>query len=79
MKLFNTLLLTSCCLILIACGDKSVDSLAADSLKLSKTKQPKMTNPFANQLDALEKAKNLEGQMNKAVQDKLKAIDEMSK
>lgn len=32
-------------------------------------------NPLAHQVEALEKAKNLESDMQKAVDDKLKAID----
>ena len=49
---------------------------ACEKDKPEATASSPSTNPLAHQVEALEKAKNLEGDMQKAVDDKLKAIDE---
>ncbi len=55
----------TCLILLSACSD--------DSTPPAK-KSTKASNPLSHQVDALNKAKNLEAEMNKAVQERLKGI-----
>jgi thiamine biosynthesis lipoprotein ApbE len=61
-------LLSFLSLILTGCGDTT-------STTASSTETKERTNPLAGQMDALKKAKNLEAEMQKSVEDRLKAID----
>ena len=53
------------------CGDTPPTSTPSDT----PTSTTERSNPLQKQMDALQKAKNLEAEMNKSVQDRLKAID----
>ena len=55
---------------LVSCNDTSPPSVTETKVR---------TNPLQGQMDALQKAKNLEAEMQKSVEDRLKAIDGQSK
>jgi len=57
-------------LILMGCNETSKPSIAEKKVRV---------NPLQGQVDALNKAKNLEAEMQKSVEDRLKAIDGQSK
>ncbi len=68
MKLVSTLLLTlSSFTFLIGCGEETVSSSSVNNTKGS--------DILSHQMKALEKAKNLEAELNKSVKDRLKSID----
>jgi len=56
---------------LSGCGDTPPTSTPSDTT----TSMTERSNPLQKQMDALQKAKNLEAEMNKSVEDRLKAID----
>lgn len=51
---------------------------ACEEGKLDTSSIPKITNPLAGHAEALEKAKNLEAEMKKALDDRMNAIDAQS-
>lgn len=59
---------------LSGCGDTPPTSTPSSDTT-SSTSTTERSNPLQKQMDALQKAKNLESEMNKSVQDRLKAID----
>ncbi len=66
---YKILTLTFLSLILASCGDTTPTS----SAEISKVKE--RINPLQDQMNALKKAKNLEAEMQKSIEDRLKAID----
>ena len=65
MNLKSILFTLSCFMLIAGCGEETNVSSSSSS----------SSNPLSHQMKALEKAKNLEAELNKAVTDKLKAID----
>jgi len=76
MNYSRALISLSCLFLLLACGDKTANSIATSADKSAST--PKIANPFEHQLNALKKAKNVESLLQEAADNKFNAIDKLS-